>query len=87
VQYSLPLPKGGREGAATNPILREDQLPHRLLYPKAKKKSANAVSVVLVYFAAWCFCYIFSVLASIMAEPSCTYRTRQQLSMQVLHCV
>ncbi|CAM6068123.1 unnamed protein product [Sphagnum tenellum] len=41
-RYSLPLPKGGREGAATNPILREDQLPHRLLYPKTKKKSANA---------------------------------------------
>ncbi len=49
MQYSLPLPKGGREGAATNPILREDQLPHRLLYPKTKKKSANAVSVVLAY--------------------------------------
>jgi len=26
LQYPLPLPKGGREGAATNPILREDQL-------------------------------------------------------------
>ncbi|CAM6085795.1 unnamed protein product [Calypogeia fissa] len=26
-RYSLPMPKGGREGAALNPILREDQLP------------------------------------------------------------
>ncbi|XP_024369020.1 RNA-binding NOB1-like protein [Physcomitrium patens] len=38
-RYSLPMPKGGRIGAAQNPILREDQLPHRVLYPKQKKSS------------------------------------------------
>ncbi|XP_059661764.1 RNA-binding NOB1-like protein [Cornus florida] len=38
-KFSLPLPQGGREAITKNPILREDQLPHRLLYPKKKKKS------------------------------------------------
>ncbi|KAJ7538737.1 hypothetical protein O6H91_11G061900 [Diphasiastrum complanatum] len=42
-RYSLPMPKGGREGASLNPILREDQLPQRLLYPKVKKGSSAAV--------------------------------------------
>lgn len=40
-RYSLPLPKGGREAITKNPILREDQLAHKILYPKDKKKSAN----------------------------------------------
>ncbi|KAH9290453.1 hypothetical protein KI387_034570, partial [Taxus chinensis] len=40
-RYSLPLPKGGREAITKNPILREDQLAHKILYPKEKKKSAN----------------------------------------------
>ncbi|WOK92794.1 RNA-binding protein NOB1 [Canna indica] len=40
-KFSLPLPQGGREAITKNPILREDQLPHKLLYPKSKKKSSN----------------------------------------------
>eukprot|EP00246_Nothoceros_aenigmaticus_P014076 TRINITY_DN5184_c0_g1_i1.p1 TRINITY_DN5184_c0_g1~~TRINITY_DN5184_c0_g1_i1.p1 ORF type:complete len:169 (+),score=18.36 TRINITY_DN5184_c0_g1_i1:3-509(+) len=40
-KYSLPLPKGGREGVLQNPILREDQLPRKLLNPKIKKVSFN----------------------------------------------
>ncbi|KAH7446006.1 hypothetical protein KP509_01G032400 [Ceratopteris richardii] len=35
-KYSLPLPKGGRQGVLENPILREDQLPKKLIYPKKK---------------------------------------------------
>ncbi|PSS04164.1 RNA-binding protein [Actinidia chinensis var. chinensis] len=38
-QFSLPLPKGGRDAITKNPILREDQLPHKFLYPKKKKKN------------------------------------------------
>ncbi|GMH15784.1 hypothetical protein Nepgr_017625 [Nepenthes gracilis] len=37
--FSLPLPQGGRDAITKNPILREDQLPHKLLYPKPKKRS------------------------------------------------
>ncbi|KAJ0974248.1 hypothetical protein J5N97_016213 [Dioscorea zingiberensis] len=40
-KFSLPLPQGGRDAITKNPILREDQLPHKLLYPKTKKKSNN----------------------------------------------
>ncbi|OAY83800.1 RNA-binding protein NOB1 [Ananas comosus] len=40
-QFSLPLPQGGREAITKNLILREDQLPHKLLYPKSKKKSSK----------------------------------------------
>lgn len=47
-RYSLPLPKGGRFGAAQNPILREDQLPHRVLHSKQKKSSSNAGGDVFV---------------------------------------
>ncbi|KAG0561888.1 hypothetical protein KC19_9G100800 [Ceratodon purpureus] len=47
-RYSLPLPKGGRVGAAQNPILREDQLPHRVLHPKQKKSSSKAAGDVYV---------------------------------------
>lgn len=43
LQYSLPLPKGGREGALKNPILREDQLPRKLINPKSKKASSTEV--------------------------------------------
>ncbi|KAG6418864.1 hypothetical protein SASPL_121070 [Salvia splendens] len=38
-QYSLPLPQGGRDAITKNPILREDQLPQKFLYPKTKKKN------------------------------------------------
>ncbi|KAI7987047.1 RNA-binding protein NOB1 [Camellia lanceoleosa] len=38
-KFSLPLPQGGRDAITKNPILREDQLPHKVLYPKRKKKS------------------------------------------------
>ncbi|KAF8380265.1 hypothetical protein HHK36_027749 [Tetracentron sinense] len=37
-KFSLPLPQGGRDAITKNLILREDQLPHKMLYPKAKKK-------------------------------------------------
>lgn len=42
-QFSLPLPQGGRDAITKNMILREDQLPHKLLYPKNKKKANNQV--------------------------------------------
>lgn len=38
-KFSLPLPQGGRDAMTKNPILREDQLPHKFLYPKTKKKN------------------------------------------------
>uniref|UniRef100_A0A7N1A465 RNA-binding protein NOB1 n=1 Tax=Kalanchoe fedtschenkoi TaxID=63787 RepID=A0A7N1A465_KALFE len=37
-KFSLPLPQSGRDAIAKNPVLREDQLSHKLLYPKTKKK-------------------------------------------------
>ncbi|GLT90894.1 hypothetical protein SLE2022_088090 [Rubroshorea leprosula] len=37
-KFSLPLPKGGRDGIAKNLILREDQLPSKFLKQKPKKK-------------------------------------------------
>lgn len=37
-KFSLPLPQGGRDAIKNNLILREDQLPRKLLYPKMKKK-------------------------------------------------
>ncbi|EEF51165.1 RNA-binding protein nob1, putative [Ricinus communis] len=37
-KFSLPLPQGGRDAITKNLILREDQLPQKLLYPKTKKK-------------------------------------------------
>ncbi|XP_020592855.1 RNA-binding protein NOB1 [Phalaenopsis equestris] len=40
-KYSLPLPQGGRHAITKNLILREDQLPHKLLYPKMKNKPNN----------------------------------------------
>ncbi|KAK4422627.1 RNA-binding NOB1-like protein [Sesamum alatum] len=38
-KFSLPLPQGGRDAVTKNPILREDQLPQKFLYPKIKKKN------------------------------------------------
>ncbi|XP_061373756.1 RNA-binding NOB1-like protein isoform X2 [Gastrolobium bilobum] len=38
-KFSLPLPQGGRDAVTKNLILREDQLPQRVLYPKTKKKT------------------------------------------------
>ncbi|KAL0371775.1 UNVERIFIED_CONTAM: RNA-binding NOB1-like protein [Sesamum calycinum] len=38
-KFSLPLPQGGRDAVTKNPILREDQLPQKYLYPKIKKKN------------------------------------------------
>ncbi|KAK7399222.1 hypothetical protein VNO78_10401 [Psophocarpus tetragonolobus] len=38
-KFSLPLPQGGRDAVTKNLILREDQLPQRVLYPKTKKKA------------------------------------------------
>ncbi|XP_060180068.1 RNA-binding NOB1-like protein isoform X1 [Lycium barbarum] len=38
-KFSLPLPQGGRDAVTKNPILREDQLPQKFLYPKTKKKN------------------------------------------------
>ncbi|KAI3756442.1 hypothetical protein L1987_56262 [Smallanthus sonchifolius] len=38
-KFSLPLPQGGRDAITKNPILREDQLPHKFLHPKTKKKN------------------------------------------------
>lgn len=37
-KFSLPLPQGGRDAITKNPILREDQLPQKFLYPKKKNK-------------------------------------------------
>ncbi|KAK7318262.1 hypothetical protein RJT34_02961 [Clitoria ternatea] len=38
-KFSLPLPQGGRDAVTKNVILREDQLPQRVLYPRTKKKA------------------------------------------------
>ncbi|GFP79508.1 RNA-binding protein nob1 [Phtheirospermum japonicum] len=38
-KFSLPAPQGGRDAVTKNPILREDQLPQKFLYPKTKKKN------------------------------------------------
>lgn len=44
LQFSLPLPQGGRDAITKNPILREDQLPQKFLYPK-KKNNKQVVSI------------------------------------------
>lgn len=41
VQFSLPMPQGGRDAITKNPVLREDQLPQKFLYPKTKKKNKD----------------------------------------------
>lgn len=38
-KFSIPMPQGGREAVTKNPILREDQLPQKVLHPKSKKSS------------------------------------------------
>ncbi|CAL5214790.1 unnamed protein product [Lathyrus oleraceus] len=38
-KFSLPLPQGGRNAVTKNVILREDQLPQRVLHPKTRKKA------------------------------------------------
>ncbi|XP_021754119.1 RNA-binding protein NOB1-like [Chenopodium quinoa] len=40
-KFSLPLPQGGRDSMTKNPILREDQIPQKFLYPRTKKKSKD----------------------------------------------
>ncbi|KAG7544105.1 NOB1 zinc finger-like superfamily [Arabidopsis thaliana x Arabidopsis arenosa] len=40
-QYSIPMPKGGREAITKNLILREDQLPQKFLHPRTKKKASK----------------------------------------------
>ncbi|KAL2902398.1 RNA-binding protein NOB1 [Bienertia sinuspersici] len=40
-KYSLPLPQGGRDAMTKNPVLREDQLPQKFLYPKTKKSNKD----------------------------------------------
>jgi len=54
VQFSLPLPQGGRDAVTKNVILREDQLPQRVLHPKTRKK-ANKVICVFKYVYSWCY--------------------------------
>lgn len=44
MQFSLPSPQGGRDAVTKNPILREDQLPQKFLYPKTKKKNKQVDS-------------------------------------------
>ncbi|KAK1353338.1 putative Nin one binding (NOB1) Zn-ribbon, ribonuclease, PIN domain-containing protein [Heracleum sosnowskyi] len=40
-KFSLPMPQGGRDAITKNPVLREDQLPQKFLYPKTKKKNKD----------------------------------------------
>lgn len=44
-KFSLPLPQGGRDAITKNPILREDQLPQKFLYPKTKKKNKQGDAI------------------------------------------
>jgi hypothetical protein len=43
-QFSLPMPQGGRDAITKNPILREDQLPQKVLHPKSKKSNKQVTS-------------------------------------------
>lgn len=45
------MPQGGRYAITKNLILREDQLPHKILYPKTKKKPNKQVK----FFSTFCF--------------------------------
>eukprot|EP00897_Mesotaenium_endlicherianum_P001720 jgi/Mesen1/1576/ME000134S00696 len=49
-RYSLPMPKGGREGALVNPVLREDQLPKG---PWKKKVLKGDESITSPDFQTW----------------------------------
>ncbi|GBG90588.1 hypothetical protein CBR_g50931 [Chara braunii] len=44
-RYSLPLPKGGREGSVKNPILREDQLPERCRSAASRRSKSGVPDV------------------------------------------
>lgn len=57
LQFSLPLPQGGRDAVSKNVILREDQLPQKFLYPKTKKKSTKQVCGLFIYFINLLFFY------------------------------
>lgn len=50
LQFSLPMPQGGRDAITKNPILREDQLPQKVLHPKSKKSSkVSALAFLFVH--------------------------------------
>lgn len=49
LQFSLPLPQGGRDAITKNLILREDQLPQKFLYPKTKKKVNKQVNLSSIF--------------------------------------
>ncbi|KAL3635518.1 hypothetical protein CASFOL_020065 [Castilleja foliolosa] len=46
-KFSLPAPQGGRDAVTKNPILREDQLPQKFLYPKTKKKNNQDDNLII----------------------------------------
>jgi hypothetical protein len=50
LQFSLPMPQGGRDAITKNPILREDQLPQKVLHPKLKKSSKVSALAFLSFF-------------------------------------
>lgn len=56
LQFSLPLPQGGRNAITKNPVLREDQLPQKYLHPKTKKKANKPVSFQFFGFHLVCAC-------------------------------
>jgi hypothetical protein len=44
------MPQGGRDAITKNPILREDQLPQKVLHPKSKKSSkVSALAFLFVH--------------------------------------
>lgn len=51
MQFSLPMPQGGRDAITKNPVLREDQLPQKFLYPKTKKKSKEVSFTRFVFLS------------------------------------
>ncbi|XP_010669428.2 RNA-binding NOB1-like protein [Beta vulgaris subsp. vulgaris] len=72
-KFSLPLPQGGRDAISKNPVLREDQLPQKFLYPKTKKKSNKDDD----------FCAVDSIFLSHHAEKKASHRppVRQALAV------
>jgi hypothetical protein len=44
------MPQGGRDAITKNPILREDQLPQKVLHPKLKKSSKVSALAFLSFF-------------------------------------
>lgn len=57
LQFSLPLPQGGRDAITKNLILREDQLPQKFLYPKTKKKTNKPVNILSLLASLKSFCF------------------------------